>query len=59
MCFHLLFKIAKLNLRDRVKEWFRKLNLVSIDWTKLRTWIVQKYGNIDANDICIKVNTIK
>jgi hypothetical protein len=35
-----LFKIAKLNLRGRAKEWFRELNLAPINWTKLRTWIV-------------------
>jgi hypothetical protein len=54
-----LFKIAKLNLRGRAKEWFKKLNPTSIDWTKLRTWIVQKYGNVDANDIRLKLDAIK
>jgi hypothetical protein len=46
-----LFKIAKLNLRGRAKEWYRRLQLVSTDWTELRTLMVQKYGNIDADDI--------
>jgi len=45
------FKITKLNLRGRAKKWFKKLNLTLADWTKLHTWIVQKYGNIDTNDI--------
>ncbi len=29
------FKIAKLNLRGWVKEWFRRLHLVLTDWTEL------------------------
>jgi hypothetical protein len=54
-----LFKIAKFNLRGRAKEWFKKLNLAPIDWAELRAWIVQKYGNVDANDIRIKLDAIK
>ncbi len=29
------------------------------DWTELRTLMVQKYGNIDADDIRMKMDTIK
>jgi hypothetical protein len=54
-----LLKIAKLNLKGRVKEWFKKLNPAPIDWTELYTWIVQKYGNVDANDIWLKLDAIK
>jgi hypothetical protein len=35
-----VFKIAKLNLRGRAKEWFKKLNLALADWIELCTWIV-------------------
>jgi hypothetical protein len=44
-------KITKLNLRGRTKEWFKRLNLTPIDWTKLRILIVQKYEKFDVNDI--------
>jgi hypothetical protein len=54
-----LFKIAKLNLRGRAKEWFRILQLVPTDWAELRTLMVQKYGNVDANDIRMKMDAIK
>jgi len=54
-----LFKIAKLNLRGRVKEWFRRLQPVPTNWTNLRTLMVQKYGNIDADDIRMKMDVIK
>jgi len=54
-----LFKIAKMNLRGQVKEWFRRLHPAPIDWTKLRTLIVQKYGDVDANGIKMKLDAIK
>ncbi len=30
-----LFKIVKLNLRGRAKEWFRRLQPAPTDWTEL------------------------
>ncbi len=42
-----LFKIAKLNLRGRA------------DWLELRTLILQKYGNVDTDDIQMKLDVIK
>jgi hypothetical protein len=54
-----LFKIAKLNLRGRAKKWFKKLNLAPLDWIELHTLIVQKYGNVDVDDIRIKLDAIK
>jgi hypothetical protein len=53
------FKIAKLNLRGRAKEWFRRLQPAPIDWAELRTLMIQKYGNIDADDIRMKMDAIK
>jgi hypothetical protein len=54
-----LFKIAKLNLRGRAKKWFKKLQLAPADWAELRTLIVHKYGNVDADDIRMKLDAIK
>jgi uncharacterized protein YutE (UPF0331/DUF86 family) len=54
-----LFKIAKLNLRRRAKEWFKRLQLAPADWAELRTLIVQKYGDVDADDIKMKLDAIK
>jgi hypothetical protein len=54
-----LFKIAKLNLRGRAKEWFRKLQPAPINWTELQNLIVQKYGGIDSDDIRMKMDAIK
>jgi hypothetical protein len=54
-----LFKIAKLNLRGRAKDWFRKLQPAPADWTKLRNLIVQKYGRIDSDDIQMKLDAIE
>jgi predicted component of viral defense system (DUF524 family) len=54
-----LFKIAKLNLRGRAKEWFKKMQPVPADWAELRTQIVQKYGRVDDDDIRMKLDAIK
>jgi hypothetical protein len=54
-----LFKIAKLNLCNRPKEWFKKLNSPLTNWTILRIAIVQKFCNVDADEICVKLDAIK
>ncbi len=54
-----LFKIAKLNLRGRAKEWFRRVQPALADWLELRTLIVQKYESVDADDIRVKLDAIK
>jgi len=35
-----LFKIAKLNLRGRAKDWYRRLQPAPADWDELRTLIL-------------------
>jgi hypothetical protein len=54
-----LFKIAKLNLRGRAREWLRRLQPAPTDWVELRTLILQKYGNVDDDDIRVKLDAIK
>ncbi len=54
-----LFKIAKLNLRGRAREWFQKLPPVPVDWLELRTLILHKYGHVDTDDIRMKLDVIK
>jgi len=54
-----LFKIAKLNLRGRVREWLRRLQPAQADWIELRTSILHKYGNVDDDDIRAKLDAIK
>jgi hypothetical protein len=54
-----LFKIAKLNLRGGAREWLRRLQPTPADWSELRTSILQKYGNVDDDDIRAKLDAIK
>jgi uncharacterized protein YutE (UPF0331/DUF86 family) len=49
----------KLNLRGRAKEWFKRLQPTPVDWVELRTLIVHKYGDVDADDIRMKLDAIK
>jgi uncharacterized protein YutE (UPF0331/DUF86 family) len=46
-------------LRGRAKEWFRRLQPTLVDWAKLTNLIVQKYGDVDAEDIKMKLDAIK
>jgi hypothetical protein len=54
-----LFKIAKLNLQGRAKEWFKRLQPAPADWPELKMLIVQKYGNVDTDDIRMGLDAIK
>jgi hypothetical protein len=54
-----LFKITKLNLRGRAKEWFKRLQPATADWPELRILIVQKYGKVDTDDIRMRLDAIK
>ncbi len=54
-----LSKIVKLNLKGRAKEWFRRLQPALANWVELKNLIVQKYGDIDVDDIRMKLDAIK
>ncbi len=54
-----LFKIAKVNLKGRAKEWFMRLQPTPADWAELRTLIIQKYGDVNVDDIRMKLDAIK
>jgi hypothetical protein len=54
-----LFKIAKLNLRGRARDWFRRLQPTPVDWVELRALILQKYGNVNDDDIRAKLDAIR
>ncbi len=53
-----LFKIAKLNLHAWAKEWFKKFNPPPIDWIILRIAIVQNFGDVDVDEIHVKLDAI-
>jgi len=54
-----LCKIAKLNLRVWAKEWFKKLQPTPFNWTELWALITQKYGDVNVDDIRMKLDDIK
>jgi hypothetical protein len=53
-----LFKIAKLNFRGRAKKWFKRLQLAPANWAELRTPIIQKDGDVDVDDIRMRLDAI-
>jgi len=46
-------------MRGCAKEWFKRLQLAPASWAELRTLIVQKYGDVDVDDIRMKLDAIK
>jgi hypothetical protein len=54
-----LFKIVKLNLRGKAKDWFKKLQHVLVDWNEMKTSMQQKFGAIDLDELRVKMDSIK
>jgi len=54
-----LFNTTKWNLCNQIKEWFKKLNLPLAHWTILKIVIVQKFGDVDVDEIRVKLDKIK
>ncbi len=48
-----------MNLHSQGKEWFKKLNPPLANWIVLKTTIVQKFGDVDVDEICVKLDVIK
>jgi fatty acid-binding protein DegV len=46
-------------LHGQAKEWFKKLNPPLVEWTVLKAAIVQKFGDVDVNEIHAKLDAIK
>jgi hypothetical protein len=42
-----LFKIAKLNLKGKSKEWLKKLTIIPTDWQTMKGAMLLKYGIVD------------
>jgi len=54
-----LFKIIILNLCGRAKERFKKFNPPLANWIVLWTTIVQKFSDVDEDEILVKFDAIK
>jgi hypothetical protein len=54
-----LFKIATLNLRKKVKDWYIRLNPTPLDWQTLCILMIVKYGVYDGEELRVKMDAIK
>ncbi len=54
-----LFKIVHLNLRGKVKEWYKCIELAPVNWATLKATMEQKYGVIDPKEIIMQLDIIK
>jgi hypothetical protein len=56
---HKLFKIDKLNLQGRSKDWYKKLATTLVDWSVMKVAMLLKYGTMDKEEIWAKLDQIK
>lgn len=51
-----LFKIDRLNLRNKSKEWFKKLVVALTNWQAMKVVMLLKYGIVDKEEIKVKLD---
>ncbi len=54
-----LCKIVKLNLRRKVRDWFKKLQLVLANWNEMKTNMRRKFGVVDLDELRVKMDSIE
>ncbi len=54
-----LFKIGKLKVKGKSKDWFKKLTVIPMDWQAMKVAMMLKYGTIDKEEIKDKLDFIK
>ncbi len=54
-----LFKIDRLNLQFKSKEWLKKLTFTPTDWQAMNATMLLKYGTIDKQEVEAKFDLIK
>jgi hypothetical protein len=54
-----LFKIVKLNMRGKAKDWFKKLQLATSDWNEMKTSMQYKFNDVNFDEIIMKMDVVK
>jgi hypothetical protein len=54
-----LFKITRLNLWGKTKDWYKRLNPTPLDWQTLRILMMAKYGVYDGEELEVKMDAIR
>lgn len=54
-----LYKIGKLNLRSKYKEWFKKLVAPPTTWQNMKATMLLKYITVDKEKVKMKLDMIK
>jgi hypothetical protein len=53
-----LFKIAKLNLRGKARDWYHRIDLAPYDQVTLQALLHQQYGVYDEDELRFKMDTM-
>jgi Ni,Fe-hydrogenase III large subunit len=51
-----LFKIVKINLQGKVKDWFKKLQPTFANWNEMKTSMQQKKNVVDLDELKVKID---
>lgn len=51
-----LFKIGRLNIKRKAKEWFKKLDGAQANWHARKTTMFSKYGIVNKEEIKVKLD---
>jgi hypothetical protein len=54
-----LFKITHLQLKGKVKDWYKRVDSTLLDWATLKPTTEYKYGVVDLEEIRVRLETIK
>jgi hypothetical protein len=53
------FKIAKLNVHGKAKDWFKKFQPTLVDWNEMKIDMQQKFGDVDLDELWVKMDFVK
>jgi len=46
-------------LHGKIKDWFKKLQPTLVDWNEMETVMQQKFGDVDLDELWVKMDFVK
>ncbi len=53
------FKIARLNLHGKVKDWYKNLEPTLADRNEMKVGMQQKFQNVNLDELWMKMDAVK
>jgi hypothetical protein len=55
----MLFEIAHLTLKGKLKYWYKRIDFSLLDWATLKPTMESKYGVVDLEEIKVRLEIVK